>query len=95
MIEYLYDCIRATSGENLVINAVITETDGTPVENNCALMLYSENEMIGSYEGKHYGRGVWEFIIPAEITNGLSGRYYYCICERDNKLCFKQPIYFM
>ena len=95
MIEYLYDAIRATSGEDLVIDAVITETDGTPVDNKCALMLHSENEMIGSYAGKYYGRGVWEFVIPTAETAGMSGRYYYSICENDNKLCFKQPIYFM
>lgn len=47
-------------------------------------------EVPGVYLPKDF---IWEFRVPAEITMGLKGRYWYSIMNSDSNLCFKQPIY--
>ncbi len=92
MIEYLYDVIRATSGQDIVVNAVITTDDGDNYEEGCGLRLYDDEKMLfrvaGTFDGEQ-----WSFRIPAENTEGLVGRYWYCICHNNNNLCFKTPFY--
>ena len=90
MIEYLYDAIRATSGTDITIAAEI-EDDGELVNDTCHLVLHINDEM-KKYEGVCVD-GIWEFIIPAADTSGLTGRYWYCVKRNDTMLCFKQPIY--
>ena len=92
MIEYLYDAIRATAGEDITIAASITDENGNIIADACALMLHSDTDMIANATGV-LNEGVWEFTIPATITADLKGRYWYCICQGQTKLCFKQPIY--
>ena len=95
MIEYLYDAIRATAGDRAGITANITDASGNYIENVCSLMLHNDEEMITSVKGEYLGEGDWYFEIPSSVTSGLKGRYFYCICEGSNKLCFKTPIYFI
>ena len=93
MIEYLYNAIRATAGEDVVIAANITDDSGTVIiDTECRMMLHDDLSMIANVEGA-YIDGAWEFVIPADATRGLCGRFWYCICAKDNTLCFKQPIY--
>lgn len=93
-IEYLYNCIRATAGQDIEIAARITEDSGEAINDSCGLMLYSEDEMITKVDGELVSNeGYWRFILPAEITKGLIGRYYYSIYHNDKTLCFKQPLY--
>lgn len=92
MIEYLYDAIRATAGIDAVVSAEITDEGGAPITEGCSLMLSDDDAVIAMIEGAFNG-DVWEFNIPASITSGLSGRYWYCIHHNDNTLCFKEPIY--
>ena len=94
MIEYLYDCIRATSDTDTEITARITDDQGNFITENCNLTLYSEKETIITIEGIYTGEGLWEFVIPKDLTVGYIGRYYYSICHNDSNLCFRQPIYF-
>ncbi len=97
MIEYLYDCIRATAGDTVFITAEITGEDGEPLTEGCHMMLYEEgaDESFCHAEGKYIGDR-WIFEIPAEVTRKLNGRYKYCVCDINNTdLCFKQPIYFL
>lgn len=47
-------------------------------------------EVLGVYLPEDF---IWEFRVPAEITMGLKGRYWYYIMNSDSNLCFKQPIY--
>lgn len=91
MIEYLYDAIRATAGTDITIAAEITEDNGDNITENCHLVLHI-GDVMKAFKGE-LKDGVWEFIIPAEITKGLTGRYWYCIKRNDTMLCFKQPIY--
>lgn len=95
MIEYLYDAIRATTGQDICICAEITDDDGIVLTEGCSINFFNpDKEIIGSYEGTYDEEsGEWNFIIPAETTRGLVGRYYYCISYNGQSLCFRQPLY--
>ena len=95
MIEYLYDAIRAAAGNDLVISADITDEFDQPVTENCVLWLHDTDRetMIAEIKGNYSEEEGWTFTIPAEITKGLKGRYWYCVRHEGTSLCFKQPIY--
>lgn len=92
MIEYLYDAIRATAGADVTIVTRIIEDD-VPVE-NVGFMLHLDDEnaivIAGELENETY-----QFVIPADITKDLKGRYWYCFCQEGKPLCFKEAIYFV
>lgn len=92
MIEYLYDCIRASAGSEIAISAKLTNDDGSAINDNCSLVLHSDSEELYEATGVLTGE-LWVFSIPAAITEGLHGRYWYCIRHNGNPLCFKEPIY--
>lgn len=94
MIEYLYNAIRATAGQEIVVGAEITDANGQFLEEGCHLMLFDPNkELIATIDGIYLNEGNWEFTIPAETTEGLHGRYWYCMCYHSDNLCFKEPMY--
>lgn len=96
MIEYLYNAIVASAGTNIEIVAKITDANGAPILSNCNLTIYDENgAILGVCEGDIVDtNGYWRFFIPAEVTETREkGRYYYCISEGNNTLCFKEPLY--
>lgn len=94
-LEYIYDAIRATAGEDIGISATIVDDVGNPVESGCGLMLHNtDGSVIGKIDGYYISEGLWQFTIPASMTAGLYGRYYYCVCENDTTMCFQTPIYF-
>ena len=93
MIEYLYDCIRASAGQEILISAKLTNDDGSLITENCFLNLYDTN---GDHFYKTAGtvaNGLWIFSVPADVTEGFKGRYWYCIGHNGSSLCFKEPIY--
>ena len=94
MIEYLYTAIRAHAGNDIIIAADITDDNGADITEGCTLVLHDKdkNTMIAEIDGS-YSDGEWTFFIPAAITKGLDGRYWYCIRNNGNALCFKEPIY--
>ena len=92
MIEYLANAISATAGEDIVIVANIAE-DGVDVTSGCGIMLYIGDE-IKVFAGE-YKDELWFFTIPAEVTRGLKGRYFYRLYREGNTLCFQEPIYLM
>lgn len=92
MIEYLYNAIRATSGEDITITAEITDDSGECISKGCSLMLWDDEELLTAVDGLLIDE-LWTFTIPANATTGLVGRYWYCICHNNNKLQFKEPIY--
>lgn len=94
MIEYLYNAIRAAAGNDLAITAEITDDNGVTIESGCKLVFHDKDRdtMLAEIAG-NYVDGEWMFIIPAELTKGLSGRYWYCIRCNESSLCFKEPIY--
>lgn len=96
MLEYLYNMIRATAGENADVCAVIEDDSGTPVTEGCGLCVFenTDDTIICDIDGV-YADGMWTFTIPAEITEGLKGKYWYCFSQNERTLCFKQPIYFV
>lgn len=95
MIEYLFDAIRATSGQDIRIVAEITDDNGIVLTEGCSINLFgTEKEYISSFEGEYQEENSeWIFTIPAEATKGLRGRYYYCISYHGQSLCFRQPLY--
>ena len=92
MIEYLYDTIRATSGQDICVCAQITDDNGVDITEDCSLGLHDDDNVIAFVSGT-YTDGEWDFIIPADLTKGLHGRYWYYITHDASMLCFKQPIY--
>lgn len=94
MIEYLYNAIRATAGEDITIAAEITDNSGFCVNDGCALMLWDDEKLLTSVDGVLID-DLWNFTIPGDATSGLKGRYWYCVCHYHSKLQFKEPIYFV
>jgi hypothetical protein len=95
LIEYVYNAIRATAGEDNYICAVITDDTGEAIlDCYTHLMIYDDLSLIATVDGSCID-GVWEFYLSPSITSGLQGRYWYCICADNESLCFKQPIYFI
>ena len=92
MLEYLFNSIKATAGEDAVIIANIAE-DGVDITEGCGLMLHINNKVL-HYSGE-YKNELWHFTIPGEDTKGLKGRFWYCLCRGEQTLCFKEPIYFV
>ena len=92
MVEYLYDVVKASAGEDIFICAQITDSNGADITQGCKLGLHNDNDLITFVDGE-YLDGEWNFIIPAEVTKGLHGRYWYYIKYNDSTLCFKKPIY--
>ena len=96
MIEYLFNAIRAVAGQDLTIEAKITDDSGAEIVEGCALMLHFEDDTMYAAEGTYYADiQRWQFTIPADVTKGLSGRYFYCIQHNGANLCFKEPIYLL
>lgn len=94
MIEYLYNAIRATSGEAVTIAAKITDDNGGAITSNSCLEIYSDVELLETIKG-NYDSEVWAFTIPEATTKELKGRFWYCIKSGDSSLDFKHPIYFI
>lgn len=94
MIEYLYNAVRAATGQDICICADIFNDEGIVVS-ACQLNFFSpEKELIASFDGTFNDEtNEWSFIIPAETTQGLTGRYFYCISHNGQSLCFREPLY--
>ena len=93
MVEYIYDTVRATSGENFTICAVITDDDDVAITDNCYLALLDEDftelcKTYGAYDGEQ-----WDFTVPDYITQGHTGRHWYKIGRNDIDLCFRTALY--
>ena len=91
MIEYLYNTIRATVGDDMHITAIITDDQQNLITENCSFMIHDTNDKLISSTLGVYQDEAWLFNIP---TTGLEkGKYWYCICYGNQKLCFKQRLY--
>ncbi len=95
MTEFLYDAIRTISREDINICAQITDVDGNDITSGCSLLFIDKDfSTIAEYAGT-YADGTWTFVIPAEATKGMEGRYWYRITQDDNSLSFARPLYVM
>ena len=97
MIEYLYNAIRASANEDIVITAKISTPTGEPVTSGTHIGIYNDkDERLVMVNGEETD-GVWEYQIPGALTADLKGKYWYCICcnNTHKSYCFKQPIYFI
>lgn len=92
MVEYILDTILATSGTDAEVVASIKDEFFEPITKDCSLRLHIGEDMI-TIAGD-YIDNLWLFVIPAEVTKDLKGRYFYCIAHNNEMLCDKEPIYF-
>lgn len=95
MMETINLAIKAVAGQPIGISAQISdENTGESVKEKCCLMLHSDTDTLYCAIGLYLEQyDLWQFEIPAAITAGLEGRYWYCIQYDGNNLCFKQPLY--
>lgn len=92
MIEYTLNAIRATAGEDICICAKIKDAYGDDIA-VCSFHLYDDETERFVATGVE-ADGLWEFHIPADVTAGLQGRYWYSICDDTHQsLNFREPIY--
>lgn len=94
MIEYLLNAIRMTAGEENAVFARISE-DTDPISTGCSFALHAQDgSMLAAVPGEYMELdNLWKFTIPAELTKGLSGRYWYCFQHEGQSLCFQEPLY--
>lgn len=98
MVEYLYDAIKAVAGQEIKIEAYITDENENLITEDCYFVLHDGTGLemllrkLGTYNIDSMN---WEFVLAPEETEGLSGRHLYCIQHDNSNLCFKQPIYLM
>jgi hypothetical protein len=93
MVDYIYDLIKATSGEDIEISAKITDEAGTTITSGCGLRIFDKDEtFMFRIEGTYAGE-MWSFTIPGELTKGLKGKYWYCMCQDGKALSFREPFY--
>ena len=96
MVEYILDVIKAKSGEPISITATITNDDETEDITTSAFMLLDEdNKEIYKAEGHLIEEDKWLYMIPAEVTSKLNGKYWYYVLGDENSLCFKNPFYLL
>lgn len=93
MVEYLYDAIKASRGNEAIIMAKVSD-GGVPITEGVKLGIHNEEELIVEVAGA-YENDTWVFIVPAEATKKLDGRYFYDIFTDETTYSFKQPIYFI
>ena len=96
MIEYLYNGIRAHAGNHIVISAVVTNELDEVITEGVTLAFHDKDRKTMLYVAEGiYSEDTKEFsfVIPKEITQGLNGRYWYCIQHNGDALCFKEPVY--
>ena len=94
MIEYLYDAVRASDGEDVTITATIRENDGTTITDGCALRIFDEGgALIEEVDGTYYTdveRWAFKFTFP---THKARARYFYTIAHNGEDINFKVRIY--
>jgi hypothetical protein len=94
MIEYLYDAIRAVAGQDIEINAKITNDDDMLITENCELVIHFRDGDMKHYPGTYIPElGEWSFTVPGEDTLGIHGKHFYCIQRNNQNLCFKTPLF--
>lgn len=92
MVEYFYDYIKVTAGEENILCAFIQEQDGTAITTNCDFTLFDNfGNMLFEVQGEYVEEmGYWMFAVPAIDE---PGRYYYTIGNDGVDLNYKTPYY--
>jgi len=97
LIEYIWDVIRAVAGQECCVTAEITDELNEPITEGCCLVLHDEEDnMLFSVDGIYSAEsGLWEFTISGELSEGLKGKYKYCIQHNGVNMCFTEPFYWV
>ena len=51
MIEYIYNAIKATAGEDITIAASITDDNNQPITSGCTLEIFDDEEVLVTIDG--------------------------------------------
>ena len=93
MIDYIFDAIKAKAGEDIEVSAFITDEEDNFVTAGCSFVLYGKDgDKFYECEGT-CSENMTCFVIPAEETKGLKGRYWYTINEDGKTMNFFKPFY--
>ena len=93
-VEYIDSIIKVSGGANALIGANIVDTSGNQVSEKSHLMLfYPQDELQATVNGTIADDGVHEYLVPASLTEGVKGKWWYCVCVNNEPICFKQPFY--
>ena len=92
MVEYIFNAIKATAGEDITIAAEITDPDGEMLVAGCRLKLSTDDVEIAIVDG-YFSEDSWVFIVPAIFTERLKGRCWYTILYGDVSISHPEPIY--
>lgn len=96
MTEYLYNAIRATSGDALEVCAKITDDYGSLIENGCYMTIYDKDgSTVIALQDGIFDNGIMKFNFDAVLIGNLKGCYWYTINYDGGAISFKQPIYFI
>lgn len=95
LLEYIYDTIKATAGEDLDITAYVVDENGDSISQGCRLILRNGDESVLAVAEGIYNadEGMWHFHVPGERTAGLKGKHWYCVKQDDETICFLEPFY--
>lgn len=93
MVEYIFDVIKASAGEDIVITARITDEGNDSIYGTNFYLLDDEGKVVYTAVGSYVEEDIWTFEIPSTITQGLSGRFWYYVTGDNRGLNFKTPIY--
>lgn len=93
MVEYIHDIIICDGGVDNNIHAIITDDEENFITQDCAFMLHDKDGALLSMIDGVCTDNTWTFTIPAKETDGLKGRYWYCIKNAGGTLCFMKPFY--
>lgn len=89
MVEYIYDVIRVSAGDDVVINAdIYNEMGSSTLE-----VLDDDNNVLISVVGEQQEEELVTFTIAGAETAQMDGRYWYIVKDAREKLIFRKPIY--
>lgn len=88
MIEFLYDAIRLSYGEEIILQVCLYDDEDQEITEGNAVLQIGNKDIQGYYDDE-----CWNFLIPSTI--GLKGRYFYRVICDNVVFNFDAPIYFV
>lgn len=88
MIEFIYDAIRLSYGEEIILQVRLYDDNDEEITEGNAVLEIGNKEISGYYDDES-----WNFLIPSSI--GLKGRQFYRVVCDNVVFNFDAPIYFV
>lgn len=90
MIEFLYDAIRLSYGEEMILQVSLYDDEDQEITEGNANLEIGDYTIHGTYNDEDE---CWNFLIPSTI--GLKGRHFYRVVCDGIIFNFDAPIYFV